>query len=538
MVPAALPPEAAAWLLALAQRALAGESWPPLLAAANEACREHLGWSTLALLRSRPDGQFEPVSESVEEPAGSPLSRAASLDLRRAVTEGVPVALEADTVAALATVMHGLPDAAALAASAGQPARPVSEPGGSEAPAGTRASSSDVFVALRSGPFAEAAPALLQAIADLLGIALRQREDAHRLQRSEAQSRAILEATVDGIITIDDRGCILTMNPAAERIFGYATEEIAGCNVKVLMPPPYREEHDGYMNAYRETGRRRIIGIGREVSGRRKDGSTFPMELSVSEVRTPDGMHTFTGLVRDISARRELEAEVLRIADEERRRIGQDLHDGLGQMLTGTHLIARGLARQLEAGGSAQAADATELASLIKDADGYARALARGLVPVELEAHGLAAALKRLAANAERLFGITCTFDFVGSRAGDIGEAPEVPAAAHLFRIAQEAVSNAVQHGRAAHVAITLAIGTDQVRLRVDDDGVGIGETLRSGGADQPRTETAGRRVEQNRGMGVRIMHYRARIAQGALEIRPGTTSGTTVLCTIPVRGA
>ncbi|MEL7361689.1 MAG: PAS domain S-box protein [Bacteroidota bacterium] len=525
-----LPPDSAAWLLALAQRALAGESWTTLYAAATEACREQAGWSALVLLRSRPDGQFvpRPNGQDTEEP----LSSAVSLDLRRALDQDEPVTLADDTASALADVLQASAADCALAVRAGQPAQSVSDSHdyGRRSPA-------DVFVALRSGPFYEAELALLEALGNVLGVALRQREAALLLQRSEAQSRAILEATVDGIITIDERGSILSMNPAAERIFGYATEEVYGCNVKVLMPPPYRDEHDGYMVAYRETGHRRIIGIGREVSGRRKDGSTFPMELSVSEVRTPDGTRTFTGLVRDISARRELEAEVLRIADEERRRIGQDLHDGLGQMLTGTHLIARGLARQLEASGSTEAADATELAGLIKDADGYARALARGLVPVELEAHGLAAALKRLAANAERLFGVTCTFDFVGSGAGDIGEAPEVPAAAHLFRIAQEAVSNAVQHGRAAHVAITLAIGTNQVRLRVDDDGVGIGETLRSGGADQPRSGGPASRPEENRGMGVRIMHYRARIAKGALEIRPGTTSGTTVLCTIPVRG-
>ncbi|MEM6785304.1 MAG: PAS domain S-box protein [Bacteroidota bacterium] len=516
MSSSALPPSVATSLLTLAQHALAGVPWTTLRAMATGTCVDQMGWTMLAVLSESLDGHFE-------QEDGTAMPEETSRALRLAVAQAAPTLLDAATAAPLIEALQAVPGDTVLA---------VGAPGEGEA-SGARSAARpmEAYVAVRSGPFSEDAPIVLSALADLLAAARAQREAARDLQRSEAQSRAILQATVEGIITIDERGVILTLNPAAERIFGYAAEEVTGRNVKVLMPPPYREEHDGYVAAYRETGRRRIIGIGREVSGRRKDGSTFPMELSVSEVRTHDGMRTFTGLVRDVSARRELEAEVLRIADEERRRIGQDLHDGLGQMLTGTHLIARGLARQLEASGSTQAADATELAGLIKDADGYARALARGLVPVELEAHGLAAALKRLAANAERLFGVVCTFDFVGSRAGDIGEAPEVPSAAHLFRIAQEAVSNAVQHGRAAHVAITLAIGTDQVRLRVDDDGVGIGETIRSGGAAQPRAEA-------NRGMGVRIMNYRARIAQGALEIRPGTTRGTTVLCTIPVRGA
>ena len=129
------------------------------------------------------------------------------------------------------------------------------------------------------------------------------------LRESDALARAILATTVDGIITIDAQGHVETFNPAAERIFGYDAAEVIGKNVHVLMPEPYHSEHDGYIQAYHQTGRRRIIGIGREVTGRRKDGSTFPMDLAVSEVALPGGGRIFTGLVRDISGRRELEQE-------------------------------------------------------------------------------------------------------------------------------------------------------------------------------------------------------------------------------------
>jgi PAS domain S-box-containing protein len=358
------------------------------------------------------------------------------------------------------------------------------------------------------------------------------------LRESEALARAILETTVDGIITIDERGHIETFNPAAERIFGYTVDEVIGKNVRVLMPEPYHEEHDGYIQAYHNTGRRRIIGIGREVTGRRKDGSTFPMDLAVSEVEV-EGRKVFAGIVRDISERRRLELEVLRIADEERRRIGQDLHDGLGQQLTGIGLLARGLARQLEAEGSPAADEAREITEFIKEADEYARGLARGLVPVELEANGLAAALTRLAATAERLFDITCTVEAIGTDAGIAA----VPHPTHLFRIAQEAVSNAVRHGRAGRVDITLSVGKEQVRLRVHDDGVGIPESIRSGGAESPladgpgHTISAPTRPDDHRGMGVRIMHYRARIAGGTLDIRPAVDHGTVVTCTILLNG-
>src|SRR5437016_5284208 len=99
----------------------------------------------------------------------------------------------------------------------------------------------------------------------------------------EERLRAILETAVEGIVTIDDHGIIESVNAAAERIFGYESGEIAGKNVSMLMPPPHRDSHDRYISNYRRTGHAKIIGIGREVAGRRKDGSIFPMELSVSE---------------------------------------------------------------------------------------------------------------------------------------------------------------------------------------------------------------------------------------------------------------
>jgi PAS domain S-box-containing protein len=121
--------------------------------------------------------------------------------------------------------------------------------------------------------------------------------------------RAILQTAVEGIITIDERGMIESMNPAAERHFGYATAEVMGKNVKMLMPSPYREAHDGYLQNYLRTGQAKIIGIGREVIGQRKDGSVFPMDLAVSEVRLSD-RRLFTGFVRDITERKRAETQL------------------------------------------------------------------------------------------------------------------------------------------------------------------------------------------------------------------------------------
>ncbi|HVH75038.1 MAG TPA: PAS domain S-box protein [Stellaceae bacterium] len=137
---------------------------------------------------------------------------------------------------------------------------------------------------------------------------------------TEARLRSILETVPDAIITIDERGAIQSFSPAAERLFGYAADEVLGHNVNILMPSPYHERHDGYLARYLATGERRIIGIGRVVSGKRKDGSTFPMELSVGEA-VGVGRPLFTGFARDITERQqaqrrlqELQAELLHVS--------------------------------------------------------------------------------------------------------------------------------------------------------------------------------------------------------------------------------
>ena len=139
------------------------------------------------------------------------------------------------------------------------------------------------------------------------------------LRESEARLRAIVETAVDGIITIDERGLITSFNPAASRTFGYTSDEVLGRNVSMLMPDPYRREHDSYMNNYLGTGVRKIIGSGREVVGLRKNGTTFPLDLAVSETVLGEGedrRRVFTGIVRDISDRKRSEQALARQAED------------------------------------------------------------------------------------------------------------------------------------------------------------------------------------------------------------------------------
>jgi PAS domain S-box-containing protein len=147
----------------------------------------------------------------------------------------------------------------------------------------------------------------------------------------ESKLEAILNSAVAAIITIDTLGIIQTINPATERLFGYKAEELLGRNVRILMPSPYHEEHDAYLTSYVKTGRKKIIGIGREVKGRRKDGTVFPVDLAVSEFVT-DGVRYFAGIISDLSERRRLEEAFL---ESERKLATAQRLDAVGQLTGG-----------------------------------------------------------------------------------------------------------------------------------------------------------------------------------------------------------
>jgi PAS domain S-box-containing protein len=140
----------------------------------------------------------------------------------------------------------------------------------------------------------------------------------------EARYRAIVDTAVDAIVVIDEMGRVEAVNPAAERLFGYSSAELFGRNIHILMPEPYHAEHDGYLARYRQTGERRIIGIGREVSGRRSDGSTFPLELSIAEWRE-NGKRFFTGVMRDVTERKRAEELQLLLVNELNHRVKNTL---------------------------------------------------------------------------------------------------------------------------------------------------------------------------------------------------------------------
>jgi len=227
------------------------------------------------------------------------------------------------------------------------------------------------------------------------------------------------------------------------------------------------------------------------------------------------GMLCITALVLAvvITERKFLEQEILKIGAEERQRIGHELHDGLGQLLTGIAFQAKALENNLAAGASPQRAQAAEIVQLLNQATGQTRSLAQLLSPVELTTHGLADSLKRLAANTSHFFQVDCSF----AASGEVGPMDELTDLM-LFRIAQESAHNAVKHGQARQIEIRLAIEPEQICLRIRDNGRGF----------DPGSSTAS-------GMGLNIMKHRAGTIGGRLVISSQPGAGTEVTCIAPL---
>ena len=226
------------------------------------------------------------------------------------------------------------------------------------------------------------------------------------------------------------------------------------------------------------------------------------------------GRHRVHAMARDVTRQKHLETEVLDIADREKERLGRELHDGLCQSLAGIAALSSTLEKRLVTNSQTDAAaTAAEITQLLKDTIAQARDLARGLGPVDLNGTGLGGALEALALNVQHLFRVTCTMDCEDSPSRLCHEAE-----AHLFRIAQEAVNNAISHGQANRIEISLSCKDGKGLLHVRDDGVGLPVEARNPD-----------------GVGLHTMAYRARLIGGSFEVRRLPRRGTAVTCTFPL---
>ena len=373
------------------------------------------------------------------------------------------------------------------------------------------------------------------------------------LRANETYTRAILATVDEGVITIDARGNAETFNPAAERVFGYAAAEVIGHNIKMLMPDPYHGRHDAYLEHYRATGEARVIGTGREVTGRRKDGSTFPLELAVSEMMLGGERH-YTGSLRDITVRKETERTVHAARIEaERANAAKDTF--LATMSHEIRTPLNGLLGMLELLGLSRL-DGEQRGTLE-----IARDSGRGLVRIiddvldhaKIEA-GKLDILPGPVSLAALLGGVVDTYHAVASVNGltlrqtvDPRISPSLLAdSLRVSQILNNLVSNALKFTAEGYVEVRAELlgragGADTVCLSVTDTGIGIEPEVQQRlfrPFEQADALTA--RLHGGTGLGLTISRRLAEMMGGTIEMKSAPGEGTTmsVTLTLPISEA
>lgn len=322
----------------------------------------------------------------------------------------------------------------------------------------------------------------------------------------ELHARAAANTLPEGILTINDDGLIESASTAAQRVFGRSADEMIGQPLGLLLSP-YDASDIASLLASLHTEEH--LGNG-EVRGRRKDGSLFPIDLALSRLQLGD-RQLFAVLVRDTAERTRLEKELQEISTHEQRRLGRELHDGLGQELTGLSYLAKNLQRRLEARSLPEAKAAADLTAGLQHAIGQVQTIAKAILPSQVDADALVPALHALAASTAERYAVSCQV-----HADPAARVPSNYKAVHLYRIAQEAVHNALKHGGAVRIVIELSGSSDHTILTITDDGEGF------------------RTAPQNSsGMGIKIMQYRARLIGGSLDVNPIDSGGTQVVCSV-----
>ncbi|MDQ1450367.1 MAG: hypothetical protein QOK38_233, partial [Acidobacteriaceae bacterium] len=339
--------------------------------------------------------------------------------------------------------------------------------------------------------------------------------DLKRTEEELQDERNVVSAILDTVgalvVVLDQEGRIIRFNRASELTTGFSFEEVRGKHIWDLFLLP--EEVDRFKLIFQRMSadvlpqEYQSYWITRHKSHRLIAWSSTMLPGSNG---TPN-LVIATGI--DITEREQLEKAILNISAREQRRIGQDLHDGLGQHLTGIAFMAKVHEARLAEKQVDETADAAKLVKLVNEAIHKTRELARGLLPVVSDEHGLMSALQLWAAEVEDIFNVPCRFQ---CDTPVLIQDDEI--ATHLYHIAQEAVHNAIKHGHPESILIRLTAKHGRGTLLVKDDGSGIAEVR-----------------EHSQGMGLHIMNYRAGMTGGTLEVRPDQVRGTTVTCTFPM---
>jgi PAS domain S-box-containing protein len=338
-------------------------------------------------------------------------------------------------------------------------------------------------------------------------------DSRRRAEQMLGTQAMILETMREGVVLVTLDGRIEFTNPAFDRLFGRKTEELVGFSVLELLNSRQVQAPAAVLESLLgQHGR----GGKRDVLFRRRDGSRFAGEMLSAEIEL-SGDKKVLIVVQDVSERKQLESEIIEIANRERRRLGADLHDGLGQELTGISLMLRSLAmRSGLSTNNGAAPELDEIITLVNHAIESARKMALGISPVTLEPGGLLPALQTLIGWSQASYNIGVRLRLSIRAPLLLGES----AAAHLYLIVQEAINNAVRHGRARSITVTLRSSRALLSLSITDDGVGI--------ADNPA---------RGAGMGLKLMEYRSAMIGGVMKIKRLPDGGTRVRSVCPQHG-
>ena len=342
--------------------------------------------------------------------------------------------------------------------------------------------------------------------------------DITDLKSTEAalqEERNLLSAFLDTVgalvVVLDPAGHVIRFNRTSEQVTGYTFAEVEGRYVwDFFMLPEEIEDFKVRLASIH------LSHLPEEYESQwvTRDGSRRLIAWSSSVLPGANARPAFiiaTGI--DVTERKRLEKTILEVSAREQRRIGQDLHDGLGQHLTGIAFMSKVQQQRLAEKALPEAADASKIVHLVNEAIHKTRELARGLVPVMCDAGGLMSALQQCAGEAREIFGVDCQFECDPPVLID-----DINVSTHLYHIAQEALNNAIRHGKARRIVITLSRRGGEGELMIGDNGAGI----------------AARSVSSS-GMGLHIMGYRARMIGGSLDIGPGPERGTIVRCVLPL---
>jgi PAS domain S-box-containing protein len=351
----------------------------------------------------------------------------------------------------------------------------------------------------------------------------------------ESRTRAILDTVLDGIITIDESGDIETFNPAASRIFGYGADEVIGQNVKILMPEPYRSGHDGYLRSYQTTGEPKVIGIGREVQGQRKDGTTFPMELAVAPMMVSDRM-MYTGIVRDITERKKIDD----MKNEFVSTVSHELRTPLTSIKGALGLLQGGLMAELPE----KAKRMIEIA--YQNSDRLVRLINDILDIEKIEAGMMKYVLVPVSVTDLLTEAIDANRGFADEHgvrlvlADDVTHATVSADQDRMMQVLTNLLSNAIKYSpKEGEVVIRADEEADKIHVSVTDKGPGIHEDFRSSiFAKFAQADSSDTREIGGTGLGLAISKAIVEQHGGTIGFETETAQGTTFHFDLPLREA